>query len=149
MASAIKNVCFLVSAHPIILASDAINILPYILLPLSGPEEFPDEESDDMLEELQLLPPDKERDSDVEILKTHLDSLALLTTLREGRDTMRRVKVYPIARECHAHVEDEGVREACDRVVQVIMRDEDGEGRENEEPKVQEVDSDDEIIDVA
>ena len=30
-------------------------------------------------------------------------------------------------RECHAAIEDEGVRDACDRVVQVIMRKEEGE----------------------
>lgn len=40
---------------------------------------------------------------------------------------LRRVKVYPIVRECHLHVDDDDVREACDRVVQVIMRKEEGE----------------------
>ena len=39
-----------------------------------------------MLEEVQLLPPDKERESDVEIVKTHLETMLLLTMRREGRD---------------------------------------------------------------
>lgn len=122
--------------------------MPYILLPLAGPEEFPDEETDGMLPDLQLLPPDKERDADCEILKTHLESLLLLTTTREGRDKMREIKVYPIVRECHAHVDDEGVREACDRVVQILMRKEEGE--EDDGPsRLQEVDEEDEIVDIA
>jgi hypothetical protein len=40
---------------------------------------------------------------------------------------MREIKVYPIIRECHLHVDDEGVRETCDRLVQVLMRGEEGE----------------------
>ena len=150
VASTIKNVCFDTDAHPRILSATDINVLPYILLPLAGPEEFPDDETEGMLEDLQLLPPDKERDSDVEILKTHLETLSLLTTTREGRDLMRKVKVYPIVRECHLHVEDESVREACDRVVQIIMRDEEGEGKDA--PKIEElgeVDEDDMLVDVA
>lgn len=111
---------------------DAANLLPYLLLPITGPEEFSDEDSQDMLADLQLLPPDKKRDSDVTIIATHVETLMLLTTTREGRDLMRKVKVYPVIRECHLHVEDEGVKEACDRLVQVLMRDEEGEGEKTE-----------------
>jgi hypothetical protein len=35
--------------------------------------------------------------------------------------------VYPIIKETHLQIEDEGVREACERLVQVLMRDEEGE----------------------
>jgi hypothetical protein len=56
-----------------------------------------------------------------------LETLLLLATTREGRDKMRAINVYPIIRECHLHVDDEGVREACDRLVQLLMRDEEGE----------------------
>lgn len=104
--------------------------MPYLLLPLMGPEEYSDEDTDGMLEDLQLLPPDKEREKDVEILKTHLETLLLLTTTREGRDLMRRIKVYPVVRECHLHVENDEVREACERVVQILKRDEEGEGED-------------------
>ncbi|PGH17524.1 hypothetical protein AJ79_01124 [Helicocarpus griseus UAMH5409] len=128
VASTLKNVAFELKSHPQLLAESEVNILPYILLPIAGPEEFSDEDSASMLPDLQLLPPDKERDSDKDIIVTHLETLLLLTTTREGRDLMREVKVYPIIRECHSHVDDEGVMEACDRLVQVIMRDEEGEG---------------------
>ncbi|KAH9877376.1 hypothetical protein IAQ61_002741 [Plenodomus lingam] len=138
VASAIKNVAFHVPAHPVLMSnlnpdpnltppSIGANLLPYILLPLMGPEEYPDEDTEGMLDELQLLEPDKERESDVEIVKTHLETLLLLCTTREGRDVLRKIKVYPIVRECHLHAEDEGVQEACDRVVQIIMRKEEGE----------------------
>jgi len=132
VASTIKNAAFEVAKHPLLLSDDAtthdnipgINILPYILLPIAGSEEFPEDESTNMLPDLQLLPPDKERESDAEILTTHLETLLLLTTTREGRNKLREVQVYPLVRECHAHAKDEEVREACDRLVQVLMRDE-------------------------
>jgi hypothetical protein len=138
VASTIKNVAFLVSAHPVLLSnlnpdpalphpSIGANLLPYILLPLMGPEEYADEDTDGMLDELQLLEPDKERESDVEIMKTHIESLLLLSTTKEAREVLRRVKIYPIIRECHLHVENDDVREACDRVVQIIQRNEEGE----------------------
>jgi hypothetical protein len=138
VASTIKNVAFLVPAHPVLLSnlspdpalpppSIGANLLPYILLPLMGPEEYSDEDTEGMLDELQLLEPDKEREKDVEIMKAHLETLLLLSTTKESREVLRRVKVYPIIRECHLHVEDEDVREACDRVVQIIQRKEEGE----------------------
>lgn len=138
VASTIKNVAFLVPSHPVLLSnlnpdpalpppSIGANLLPYILLPLMGPEEYSDEDTEGMLDELQLLEPDKEREQDVEIMKAHIETLLLLSTTREGRDVLRQVKIYPIIRECHLHVEDEGVREACDRVVQIIQRREEGE----------------------
>jgi len=98
-----------------------------------GSEEYSEEDTEGMLEDLQLLPPDKRREGDKEIVKTHLETLLLLTTTREGRDRLREIKVYPIVRECHLHVEDDEVRESCDRLVQVIMRDEEGEGKDEAE----------------
>lgn len=128
VASTIKNVAFDISFHPMLFSEDEANLLPYVLLPIAGPEELAEEETMAMLPDLQLLPPDKKRDSDSSIIVTHLETLLLLTTTREGRDRMREVKVYPIIRECHLHVDNEDVREACDRLVQVLLRDEEGEG---------------------
>jgi hypothetical protein len=138
VASTIKNAAFLVPAHPVLLSnlnpdpalpapSIGANLLPYILLPLMGPEEYSDEDTEGMLDELQLLEPDKERETDKEIMKVHLETLLLLSTTQESRAMLRQVKIYPIIRECHMHVDDDGVREACDRVVQVIQRREEGE----------------------
>lgn len=163
VAFAVKNSAFHVPAHMTLLSNiddpisttKAANLLPYILLPLMGPEEYPEEDTDGMLEELQLLEPDKEREKDIEIMKTHLETLLLFTTTKEGRDVLRRIKVYPILRECHLQVDDEGVREACDRVVQVIMRKEEGEeddtpdeGRLLELKEGEDVDEEEQIVDI-
>ncbi|RAL63283.1 hypothetical protein DID88_004359 [Monilinia fructigena] len=127
VASTIKNVAFEINSHPSFLDEDEINILPYLLLPIMGNEEFDEEETMAMLPDLQLLPPDKERDSDPTIMQTHVETLMLLTTTREGRDIMREIKVYPIIRELHLKVDHDEMREACERLVQVLMRDEEGE----------------------
>jgi hypothetical protein len=127
VASTIKNVAFEIDSHPSFLSEDEINILPYLLLPITGNEEYDEEDSAAMLPDLQLLPPDKNRDSDPTIIQTHIETLMLLTTTREGRDTLREIKVYPVIRETHLRVEDDDVREACERLVQVLMRDEENE----------------------
>lgn len=144
VASTIKNVAFDVSSHAAFLAEDEMNMLPYLLLPLAGNETYDEDEMLDMLPDLQFLPPDKQREPDHKILQTHVETLTLLTTTRAGRDFMRQVQVYPLIRETHLRVEDEGVREACDRLVQVLMRDEE-EAETN--PRVEE-DEDERIIEV-
>ncbi|KAG6291751.1 hypothetical protein E4U09_003803 [Claviceps aff. purpurea] len=150
VASTIKNVAFDINSHPELLSDEGINVLPYVLLPITGNEEYDVEDTMEMLPDLQLLSADKQRDPDNNNVQTHIETLTLLTTTREGRDLMRRVKVYPIIRENHLRVDDEGVREACDRLVQVLMRDEEGEGedKEGEMCRVQEIDEEDKIIEV-
>ena len=145
VASTIKNVAFDVEFHPLYLSENALNILPYILPPLTGNEEYDEEEMMEMLPDLQLLPPDKQRDPDAGILLVHLETLTLLTTTRPGRDLIRGIGVYPVVRETHARVDDEEVRNACDRLVQVLMRDE-----APESTAVEEIDDedDDKIVEV-
>lgn len=126
VASTIKNTLFELSEHINILDRESVNILPYLLLPLAGPEDIPMEELDELPEELQLLPPDKARESDNEILCVHVESLVLLGSTLYGRDFMRNTGVYPIIRELHLAVEDDNVREICERFVQLIMADEPG-----------------------
>jgi hypothetical protein len=132
VASTIKNVAFEIDAHPRFLDEDEINILPYLLLPIMGNEEYDEEDMLNMLPDLQLLPPDKRRESDHAIIQTHVETLMLLTTSRRGRDILRGVKVYPIIRETHLHVKNDDVREACERLVQVLMRDEEGDEKVDE-----------------
>lgn len=74
--------------------------------------------------DLQMLPPDKKRDPEGTILITHMETLLLLTTTKEAREYMRKVNVYTVVKEAHLAVDDDDVRDACDRVVQVLMRDE-------------------------
>jgi hypothetical protein len=146
VASTIKNVCFDTDSHTQLMAFDGVNLFPYVLLPIMGSEEYSDEDMEGMLDDLQLLPPDKKREKDVEILKTHLDTILLLTTTRGGRDVLRNIKVYPIVRETHLHVEDDDVRESCDRIVQVILRDEEDESKEESKLKESKDEDEDEML---
>lgn len=127
VASTIKNVCFDIPAHTTLLDAEGVNLLPYILLPLMGSEEYADDDTEGMLDECQLLDPDKEREKIPDIICIHLETLLILTTTAEGRKKLRDVKVYPIVRELHLHVEDSDVQEACDRLVQVLQRGEEGD----------------------
>ncbi|KAI1478429.1 DUF383-domain-containing protein [Daldinia eschscholtzii] len=151
VASTLKNVAFDVPSHPLFLSEDDIDILPYVLLPIMGNEEYDEEEMMSMLPDLQLLPPDKQRDNDPNIIQTHVETLLLLSSTREGREHMRNVKVYPIIRETHLRVDDEGVRDACERLVQVLMRD---EADPDKADRVKEIgqdgneDDDDQIVEV-
>lgn len=146
VASTIKNVAFDIDSHPMLLSESEANLLPYILLPIAGSEDFSEEESSKMLPDLQLLPPDKTRESNPEIINTHVETILLLTTTKEGRTMMRDINVYPLIRECHLHVEDETVRESCDRVVQVLLRDEAPENEAVED--AEEDEEDDKIVEV-
>ncbi|KAH6660407.1 hypothetical protein BKA67DRAFT_547939 [Truncatella angustata] len=125
VASTIKNVAFDIPSHPAFMSDDDINMLPYIILPIIGSEEYDLEESMAMLPELQLLPPDKQRDSDPNIIQTHVETLLLLCTTRSGRDRLREINVYPIVRETHSKVNDADVRDACERLVNFLKGDED------------------------
>lgn len=156
VANTVKNACFDTFAHQKLLADtsdEGIGLLGYILLPLMGSEEYSDEDTDGMLDECQLLPPDKQREKQADIICTHLDTLLLLASTKEGRQRMREVKVYPIIRELHSHHEDQDVKEGVDRLVQVLMRGEEGDDPEkiHGKPKVEELpdDEDDQIVEVA
>lgn len=52
-----------------------VDILPRLLLPLAGPEEFDDEDNDKLPLDLQYLPEDKTRESEPEIRKMLLEIL--------------------------------------------------------------------------
>lgn len=133
-ASVLKNSAFDAAMHETLLA-----LLSYILLPLCGPEEFSLEEMDGMPEDLQLLPPTKRREDDLSILLNLVETLILLEGTQKGRETMREAKVYPVIRQLHAGMEDDAVRDACERFVQIIMLRE-----QDEEPEVK----DDEIVEI-
>jgi len=150
VASAIKNIAFEIPCHAQLIAEDEIDILPYILLPITGSEEYDEDDMMDMLADLQLLPPDKERDSDLNIIQTHIETLMLLTTTKEVRDYLRKVKVYPIVRETHMRVDNEGVQDACERLVQVLMRDDADTEEEQKSSRVTELeDGDEQAMDVS
>lgn len=80
---------------------------------------------DALPEECQYLTSEHQQEKDVEILKIHLETLFLLATRGgvEGRRLVREGGTYPVVRELHLDVEDEGVRRECERLVDIIMGD--------------------------
>lgn len=52
-----------------------MDLLPRLLLPLAGPEEFDDDDMDKLPDDLQYLPPEKQRESDPEIRKMLVEAL--------------------------------------------------------------------------
>ncbi len=74
----------------------------------------------------QYLGSEHVREGDVEILRIHLETLWLLATRGgvEGGRLVRGGGTYPVVRELHLEVEDEGVRRGCERLVDVVMGDE-------------------------
>ena len=61
------------------LLSDCIDLLPHLLLPLAGPEEFDETETDKLPLDLQYLPSTKLREDDIDIRKLLIESLLLVT----------------------------------------------------------------------
>lgn len=147
VASTIKNSLFDSRPHMKLLTDEKINILPYILLPIAGPEELDEDDMFNLPDELQLLPSDKKRDPVKAIICIHLESLLLLCTTREAREYLREKSVYPLIRELHKVMqEEEDIVELCDRLVQLLMRDEAKEGDHEEEEESD--DEDDKVVEI-
>ena len=117
-----RNVSFDSKAHPTIL--DAHNLLPFIMLPLCGPEEFELEDSEKFPEEIQLMPPDKLREPDPAVRTIHLETLILWAATRQGRQVLRDKNVYRVIQKMHLAETDEHCKELCVRLVGLLMKDE-------------------------
>ncbi|XP_037347105.2 protein HGH1 homolog [Pungitius pungitius] len=126
----LRNCCFDHARHEWLL-SDAVDILPFLLLPLAGPEELTEEENEGLPVDLQYLPEDKKRENDPDIRKMLLETLLLLTATGGGRNTLKDKSVYPIMREFHRWEKDVHVTAACEKLVQVLIGDEPEQGMEN------------------
>ena len=57
------------------LLSDDTYLLPALLLPLAGPEQFSDEENDQLPLDCQYLPDDKQREEDPQLRKMLLETI--------------------------------------------------------------------------
>ncbi|KAF8993804.1 hypothetical protein BDQ17DRAFT_1367936 [Cyathus striatus] len=148
VASTIKNCSFQATGHKAILSQESelvsipladtpapgIDALPYLLLPLAGPEEFDFEDQEKLPEAVQLLPPDKKREQDPAIRLTFVETLLLLCHTRWGRDYQRDHGVYEIVRAAHAAEKVDKIAEHIERLVQLLKGD---------EPKVANVEEED------
>lgn len=119
-----KNCALDTATHVLILSEDEWDALPKILLPLAGPEQLADDDQDGLPDELQFLEDTKTREPDPALRLMLVETLILLATTREGREIMRRRKVYPIVREAHLAEKVEALQAEMERLVDSFMRDE-------------------------
>ncbi|GAA6023679.1 hypothetical protein JCM11491_005270 [Sporobolomyces phaffii] len=141
VASTIKNAAFEKSGHTRLIAAknDAppeegcIDLLVQILLPLCGNEEFDLDVMDELPQELQLLPPEKEREPDAAIRAILVETLVLLATSRANREAMRSRGVYQVIKIAHLAETDPKVTEPMVRLVNLLM------GEEGEDTAIEEL----------
>lgn len=153
IATTVKNCLFDVQSHSILIFNASVNILPYILLPLAGPEDIPEDEMLELPDELQFLPPEKKREPESAILCIYVECLMLLSTTKEVREYLRDKSVYSIIRQLHMNVEDEEVQDVCERLVNVLKRDdhpdiEDPENVDKHADNQDDEDEDDKIVEI-
>ncbi|KAF5281869.1 hypothetical protein FQR65_LT14513 [Abscondita terminalis] len=137
----IRNCCFDLDNHELLL-SEEIDVLPKLLLPLAGNEEYDDEDNDKLPCDLQYLPSDKQREFDPDIRRMLLESLTKLCTLRKNREFIRNQHVYVILRELHKWEKDKKALLACENLVDILIRTETEIGEDN----LQDIDVSDDLV---
>ncbi|XP_060532899.1 protein HGH1 homolog [Cylas formicarius] len=120
----LKNCCFESEFHDWLL-SDDVDILPRLLLPLAGPEEFDDADTDKLPLDLQYLPEDKLREDDPDIRTILLEALTQLCSKKVNRELIRSKNTYLILRELHKWETDKKALLACENLVDILIRTED------------------------
>ncbi|XP_052643886.1 protein HGH1 homolog isoform X1 [Harpia harpyja] len=90
VVGALRNCCFEYEDHEWLL-SEEVDILPFLLLPLAGPEEFPEDEMERLPVDLQYLPQDKQREEEPDIRKMLLEAIMLMIPSWEERLVHQRV----------------------------------------------------------
>lgn len=113
--------CVPTDEHSWLLGED-VDILPHLLLPLAGPEEFDDEDNSKLPVDLQWLPEDKKRENDPDIRRMLLEALEQLCATKVHREYMRDHNVYIILRELHKWEKDRQVLLACENLVDLLIR---------------------------
>ncbi|XP_041348916.1 protein HGH1 homolog [Gigantopelta aegis] len=126
----LKNCCFETDFHEWLLG-DHVDILPRLLLPLAGPEEFDDDDMEKLPDDLQYLPPDKQRESDPDIRKMLIEAITQLCATRAGRKHIKDKNTYVIMRELHKWEKDKGCDIAISKLIDVLIADEPPEGMDN------------------
>ena len=68
-----------------------VQILPYVLLPLAGPEELSEEDMEGMPDELQYLPDDKTREADAKLRLMLIETLTQVCVIALPELSRRKV----------------------------------------------------------
>lgn len=135
--AAVRNCCFDTENHSWLLSSE-VDILPYLLLPLAGNEEYSEEDNEKLPLDLQYLPEDKKRESIADIRYIIYDNFGVyalfprrcmlleavtqLCAKRENREFIREKNTYLILRDLHKEETDPKVLAACENLVDLLIR---------------------------
>ncbi|XP_040190279.1 protein HGH1 homolog [Rana temporaria] len=126
----LRNCCFNHRDHSWLLGEE-VDLLPFLLLPLAGGEEYTEEEMETLPSDLQYLPEEKQREPDPDIRRMLIECLQLLCATREGRGTLRERGTYLILRSLDCWETEPALRRTCEKVIQVLIGDEPEAGLEN------------------
>ncbi|XP_058805971.1 protein HGH1 homolog [Phymastichus coffea] len=126
----LRNCCFDIENHDWLMSQD-VDILPYLLLPLAGPEEFTEEENNKLPIDLQYLPETKTREKDPDIRIMLLEALGQLCATKKTREYLRENNTYIILRELHKWEKEKTVLLACENVVDILIKTEEEIGLDN------------------
>lgn len=117
----LKNCCFEEDYHEWLL-SDEVDILPRLLLPLAGNEEFDDQDNEKLPLDLQYLPETKLREEDPDIRFILIEALTQLVSAKTNREFIRDKNTYVILRELHKWEKDKKVLIALEHLVNILIR---------------------------
>ncbi|XP_067933658.1 protein HGH1 homolog [Watersipora subatra] len=123
ISTILKNCCFEYGYHDWLLGS-SVDILPCLLLPLAGPEEFDEDDTEKLPVELQYLEPNKSREP-VAIVRANLvEALTQLCTTAEGRKNLRGRNTYIIIREYHKWEAETTIHPMIMNLIDILIGDE-------------------------
>lgn len=129
-AGILKNCCFESGKHEWLLGEE-VDLLPALLLPLAGPEEFDEEDNESLPIDLQYLPPDKTRESEADIRKMLVEAVFRLCATKSGRLFVKKNNTYIIMRELHKWETDPANDVAIQNLIDILIGDEPEEGLED------------------
>ncbi|ORY28047.1 cytoplasm protein [Naematelia encephala] len=101
-----------------------VDVLPWVLSPIMGPEEYDIDEMEQLPATLQFLPSTKEREKDPVLRMMCIEILLLLSTTYTGRQVLRNRGAYYVVRELHKVEEDQAIRDAIERLVGLLQGEE-------------------------
>ncbi|KAG1685007.1 hypothetical protein DVH05_010749 [Phytophthora capsici] len=125
VTAALKNLCFDTDNH--FYLYDQLDIPTHMMVLLAGPEELDADDKLGMNPVVYSQGDKKKREHDRLVRLAAVDCLLLLCTTRNGRKELRRKKVYPIIRNAHLEEGDEKIGDQIYKLVDFLIRDEEGE----------------------
>ncbi|KAH9525554.1 Protein hgh1 [Bulinus truncatus] len=125
----LKNCCFEYEFHKWLL-SEEVDLLPRLLKPLAGGEEFDEDDMDKLPVDLQYLPPDKKREPDPDLRTMLIQSITQLCATKFGRLYIKEKNAYVILRELHRWERDPKAKLECQKLCELLISDEPEENME-------------------